>query len=305
MIALASDLVAAQLEVSRRTILRDVEALSFTGIPIYTDGGHNGGIALDEHYRTTLTGLKEAEVRALFVAGNNQLLKEIGLGEAAESTLLKLSAALPVQHQPSVDYIRQRIYIDPLWWWHDSQPQPFWSELQAAVYEDRCIQVVYENYNGEIVERFLEPYSLVAKSSFWYLVAKRKGEFRTYRASRFRQVALLDSHFQRDPAFDLASYWHTHLDEFAAAFSDYTFTLRIHPDRLNFARWLTPGRNQIVGTDATGWIIAHFQMESAELAKMLVFGLGTQGEVIAPPELKESVIKACQEMLNHLSPPSL
>jgi predicted DNA-binding transcriptional regulator YafY len=157
--------LADRLEVSRRTVLRDIDALSMAGIPIYTDSGHGGGVALDEKYRTTLTGLKESEIRALFIASNNKLLDEIGLGEAAKSTQRKLAAALPAQHQSLVDHIHQRIYIDPLWWWHDAQPIAFWSELQEAVYQDLCIEVAYENYRGEVSKRILEPYSLVAKSS--------------------------------------------------------------------------------------------------------------------------------------------
>jgi predicted DNA-binding transcriptional regulator YafY len=298
---LTASALANELEVSRRTILRDVEALSIAGIPIYTEGGHGGGIALDEKYRTTLTGLNEAEVHSLFIASNNQLLNEVGLGKAAESLLLKLFAALPARHQPAVDHIRQRIYIDPVWWWHDAQPMPFWAELQDAVYRDRCIRAVYENYNGKIDERVLEPYSLVSKSSTWYLVAKRQGELRTYRVARLRAVTVLNASFVRDPNFDLTTYWHDHLNEFATAFMEYEFTLRVHPDRINFVRWLTPGRNRIVDTDADGWITARFQMESAELAKMLVFGLGAQCEVIEPQGLTDAVIQASQAMLNHLS----
>ncbi len=100
---LTASRLASELEVSPRTILRDVEALSIAGIPVYADGGHGGGIALDEKYRTSLTGLNEAEVHSLFISSNNQLLNEVGLGQAAESTLLKLFAALPTRHQPSAD----------------------------------------------------------------------------------------------------------------------------------------------------------------------------------------------------------
>ncbi|HEX2906913.1 MAG TPA: HTH domain-containing protein, partial [Phototrophicaceae bacterium] len=177
--------LAAELGVSRRTILRDVEALSASGIPIYAEGGHGGGIGLDENYRTTLTGLKEAELRTLFIAANTQLLDDIGLGGAAESTQLKLQAALPARHQSIVEQVRQRLYIDPVWWWHDTQPQRFWKELQQAVFEDRRIRVTYEYYSGEMVERVLEPYSLVAKASHWYLIGRREAEFRLYRVSRF------------------------------------------------------------------------------------------------------------------------
>lgn len=290
--------LASELEVSRRTILRDIEALSLAGVPIYTEGGHGGGVALDEKYRTSFTGLNEVEVQALFVASNNQLLHEIGLGAAAESTLLKLFAALPARHQPSADHIRQRIYIDPIWWWHEAQPTPFWSELQAAVHHDRCIRVVYENYSGEVAERVLEPYGLVSKSSLWYLVARRAGEWRTYRVARLRTVELLAAHFQRDAAFDLSTYWQAQLGEFVSTFSEYEFVLRVHPDRLNFARWLTPGRNQILATAADGWSTVKFQMESDQLARMLVFGLGSQGEVVEPEALKAAVVKGCQELLN-------
>jgi predicted DNA-binding transcriptional regulator YafY len=290
--------LADELEVSRRTILRDVDALSAAGIPIYADGGHGGGIALDENYRTTLTGLHEAEVRSLFISTNTKLLGEIGLGEAAERTLMKLFAALPTRYQPSVDHIRQRIHIDPMWWWHDSQPMPFWNELQRAVYEDRPIRVVYERYDSEVVERELEPYSLVNKSSFWYLLAKRDGELRTYRVSRFQNVTVLDAHFQRDEDFDLASHWQVHLEAFRDNLSEYTFTLRVHPDRLNFVQWLLPGRCEILEAPVDGWITIRLHLESMDLAKMMVFGLGARGEVLEPQELREAVLSTARELLN-------
>lgn len=290
--------LAEELGVARRTILRDVEALSLAGIPVYADGGHGGGIALDENYRTSLIGLSEAEARALFLSGSNHLLSQIGLGEAAESTPLKLLAALPARYQPSVDHMRQRIYIDPLWWWHDSAPLAFWAELQRAVYEDHCIHAVYENYQGEIVERELEPYGLVAKSSLWYLVARRDGNLRTYRVSRFHVVTVLERRFRRPPDFDLAAYWSEHLQEFAGGIADYPFTLRLREERLNFARWLTPGRcDALEATDESGWLTARFRLESLELARMLVFGLGADAQVLDPPELGAAVLAAAREIL--------
>jgi predicted DNA-binding transcriptional regulator YafY len=293
--------LADELGVSRRTILRDVEALSMAGIPVYADGGHGGGVALDENYRVSLTGLKDAEVRALFLSGNTQLLEQIGLGEAAQSTLLKLFAALPEPHQPSVDYIRQRIYIDPLWWWHDSEPQPFWDELQQAVYEDRLIEATYENYDGEVAGRTLAPYSLVAKSSLWYLIARRDDELRTYRVSRFHRVKVLDKHFERPPDFNLETYWQEHLQEFAATLSEYSFTLKVHSSRINFVRWLAPGRCEILSSPESdeGWYTARLHYESPVLAQMLVFGLGAEAQVVGPDELREAVVGAAQDLLKH------
>ena len=290
--------LAEELGVSRRTILRDVEALSLAGVPVYTEGGHGGGIALDENYRTTLTGLQDREVRALFVANHAQVLDEVGLGEAAKSTLLKLLAVLPASQQPSVEHIRQRLLIDATWWWRDNQPPPFWDQLQQAVYDDRCIQVAYERHDGETIERVLEPYSLIAKSSLWYLLAQYQGELHTYRVARIQRITLLDTHFQRRKDFDLTTYWQTHLQEFQEAVSGYRFTLRLPPDRLNFIRRLVPGRYQVHDTsDAAGWLTVHFDLESLDLAKMLVFGLGRQAMVVEPLELKEAVLNTAREII--------
>ncbi len=291
--------LASELHVSRRTILRDVEALSIAGVPIYAEGGHGGGIALDEQYRTNLSGLHEEEVRTLFVASNAQLFQQLDLGEAAERTHLKLTAALPPRHQEAVHHIRQRILIDPAWWWHDPRSPAFWEQLQQAVYEDRPIRAIYQNYNGEIVERLLEPYSLVAKSGTWYLVAKREEEFRIYRVSRFHDLTVLEGHFQRDAGFDLPGHWQSHLQEFAETFSEYTVTLKVHPDRVNFVKWLTTGRHEVIAPANEGeWPTLHLQVESMDLAKMLVFGLGSQGIVVAPHALQEAVLEAVREYAN-------
>ncbi len=296
---LTAQALAARLEVSPRTILRDVEALSRAGIPIYATGGRGGGIALDEHYRVTLTGLKEAELHTFFISSNVQLFRDIGLGDAAENALLKVSAAVPAQYQPSLEFICQRIYIDPIWWWHDSDPPPFLKEIQQAVYESRCIRAVYEHRHGGVVNHLLEPYSLVAKSSEWYLIARRDGELRTYRISRFHTLVLLDTHFCRSEDFDLITYWNHHLQEFASTTSDYTFTLRFHESRLPFVRRLMPGRSTIIEPrNGDGWVIAHFHVESMDFAKMLVFGLGTQVAVVEPPELHAAVVQTAREMLN-------
>lgn len=111
--------LSKEMGVSRRTILRDLDALSLAGVPIYTEGGHGGGVALDEQYRTTLTGLQTHEVRSLFVTTAGTALSDVGLGTASESLALKLLAALPAIHRPTAEHIRQRLLIDPAWWWRD------------------------------------------------------------------------------------------------------------------------------------------------------------------------------------------
>jgi predicted DNA-binding transcriptional regulator YafY len=288
--------LAQELGVSRRTILRDIDSLSVAGVPVYAEGGHGGGFALDEAYRTTLTGLQADEIRTLFVTSNAQLLAEVGLGQASTTGLRKLLAGLPAAQQPSVAFIRQRLLIDPAWWWRDADLPSFWDQLQQAVYEDRCIRATYKTQAGKVTERTLEPFSLVAKSSIWYLVARRDGELRSYRVSRFTHLELLSEHFNRPADFDLPTYWQTQLQEFTDSISDYRFTLCIHPDRLNFVKWLAPGRCEVVGSpDSQGWFTARVRLDTLDLAKMLVFGLGSQAQVLDPPELLNAVINTARE----------
>ena len=294
--------LAEELEVSRRTILRDITALSFSGVPVYSEGGHGGGIALVEEYRTTLTGLNTMEVQSLFVSSNNDALRDVGLGDAGERLLLKLLAALPNMHHSTADHIRQRLMIDPTWWWHDSSISPFWEEMQRAVYEDRMIETEYENFEGKIARRTLAPYSLICKSSVWYLLAERDGELRTYRANRFHSVRLLDGTFTRRPDFDLPTYWRARAQDFESLPSEYRCTLRIHPERISFIKWLMPGRWELIAdADDKGWITIFLSMNSDLLAKMLVFGLSGFVEVVEPMELKAAVAAQAREVLEQLT----
>jgi predicted DNA-binding transcriptional regulator YafY len=292
--------LAHELEVSRRTILRDVDALSIAGIPIIAEGGHGGGIMLDEAYRTSLTGLLEHEASALILQNNSDVLAEIGLGDAAERGMLKLQAAFPDRYRSALTSIQQRIYIDPLWWWHDAPAPAIWSDLQTAVYTDRCVAVTYENYSGVSIERHLEPYSLVSKSNYWYLIARRDGEMRTYRVSRIRQLTLMNQSFERDIGFDLVHYWESHMEQFAAAFSEYACVLRVHPDQINFIRTLTSGRNSILSEDQDGWLRVRLHIDSESMAAMLVFGAGVQAEIIEPESLRQTVIAQSEALLQHL-----
>ena len=294
--------LAEELEVSRRTILRDINAISFSGVPVYSEGGHGGGFSLAEEYRTTLTGLNTKEVQSLFVSSNNEALRDVGLGDAGERLLLKLLAALPNAHHSTVDHIRQRLMIDPTWWWHDASISPFWDEIQRSVYEDRMIKAQYENYDGEIGERVLAPYSLVCKSSVWYLLAERDGELHTYRVNRFHSMQLLDGSFTRRPDFDLPTYWRTHIQNLENFSSGYHCFLQVHPDRISFIKSLMPGRWEMVAdAEDKGWKTISLSMDSELQAKMLIFGLVGFVKVVEPGELKEAVAAQAHEILEQLA----
>ena len=260
--------LAEELEVSRRTILRDINAISFSGVPVYSEGGHGGGFSLAEEYRTTLTGLNTLEVQSLFVNSNNEALRDVGLGDAGERLVLKLLAALPNAQHSTVEHIRQRLMIDPTWWWHDASISPYWEEIQRAVYEDRMIKATYENFEGEIGERILSPYSLVCKSSVWYLLAERNGELRTYRVNRFHAVCVLDESFARRPDFDLPAYWRAHTQNMERFSSGYHCTVRIHPERITFINELMPGRwEPAAGTEDKRWKTISLSLDSHHLCE--------------------------------------
>ena len=295
--------LAETLEVSRRTILRDIEALSMAGVPLHAEAGHGGGVYLDEHYRVSLTGLKEAEVRALFVSTRAGPLQDVGLGQAAEATLLKLFAALPSLHRHEAERMQQRIHLDPAWWWHKGETLPYLETLRAAVFDDYRVQVRYERGDGEVVERILEPYSLVAKASVWYVIARRDAELRTYRVSRFMAVETLHERFERDPEFHLAQYWHTHASAFVANMPYFAFTLRLTTASLPFLKLYAAGRYTIRDTSPDGaHVVIDVRFSSLEEARMLVLGLGADAEIIEPDALREAVLLQAQQIVAKFSP---
>lgn len=295
--------LAETLEVSRRTILRDIGALSIAGVPVHAEAGHGGGVYLDEHYRVSLTGLKEGEVRALFVSTRPGPLQDVGLGQAAEATLLKLFAALPSLHRQEAERMQQRIHLDPAWWWHRGETLPYLETLKAAVFDDFRVQVRYERGDGEVVERILEPYSLVAKASVWYVIASSEDELRTYRVSRFLAVEMLQERFERDATFQLAQYWHTHASAFVANMPTFAFTLRLTAARMQFLKLYASGRYTIRETNPDGThLVIDVRLSSLEEAQMLVLGLGTDAEIIEPDALHEAVLLHAQQMVAKLSP---
>jgi predicted DNA-binding transcriptional regulator YafY len=293
--------LATELEVSRRTILRDIDALSGAGVPVYCEGGRGGGVYLADQYRISLTDLKEEEIRSLSIASLPGPLNDIGLGRANQNSLLKLLASLPSVHQLEIERNRQRILLDPTSWWPNAQPLRYLNDLKTAVFEDWRIEVCYEHGDGHLTETQLEPYSLVAKANIWYLVAAREGQWRTYRVSRFHTVTLLSTHFDRLRTFDLASYWHNQNISFTPNLPQYAFTLRVNQSQLLFIkRHVSENFRLEIQTeeeDNDNKYRVWLELGSLEAAKMLVFGLGTQVVVLEPLELHEAVMKTAAEFI--------
>jgi predicted DNA-binding transcriptional regulator YafY len=204
----ASEL-AERLEVSVRTVMRDVEALSAAGVPVYTVRGPHGGIALLPGYRTDVTGLTAEESRALFVLLSGRAHAELGLGQAIGSALRKLMAALPAPYRPDADLASRRILIDPARWREPSlRPAADLSVLQQAVFADRRLRLRYRHSeDGRVRSYTLDPYGLVNKAGVWYLVADHHGEAKLFRADRVRGATALPELVQRRDGLELAEVW--------------------------------------------------------------------------------------------------
>ena len=203
----AGDL-ADELEVSERTIYRDLTALSAAGVPVYAERGPGGGVRLVEEYRTTLTGLTPDETRALFMMSIPAPLAQLGLDSDFKAALLKLSASLPETRRADESRTRQRILLDSSWWFQSGQDVPCLQTIQQALWQDRPLRITvrWDFFNTEF-EQGAEPYGLVAKTNIWHLVYGRGGTPHVVRVSQIASADLLPGTFIRPPGFDLASFW--------------------------------------------------------------------------------------------------
>jgi predicted DNA-binding transcriptional regulator YafY len=299
---MTAEQLAEELEVSVRTIYRDLDALSATGIPVYAERGPGGGCALLENYRTNLTGMTENELRALFMLSIPTPLAKLGISQQLKAALLKLSASLPTSQQQNELRVRQRFYLDSSWWFQSEEPTPFLAKAQQAVWEDRRFLVTYRlRYRGE-VQRTVEPYGLVAKAGIWYLLFKRGGRFRILRISEILGAELTNDVFMRDADFDLEVCWKICCDEYEKNRPSYPVWLRVAPDLIDYLPHFfgDPVREEIRKAgppNSEGWIQMTLPFESFQAARDRILGFGRAVEVLAPEPLRRSVIDYAKQIV--------
>jgi predicted DNA-binding transcriptional regulator YafY len=285
--------LASRLEVSERTIHRDMEALSGAGIPVVAARGLGGGWSLLGEYRTSLTGLTETEIQSLFVTKPTKLLADLRLEKAADGALLKLLACLPATFRQGAERARQRIHVDVSGWSRREEAVPFLPILQEALWLERKLQISYERGpDCEAVQRLIAPFGLVAKGSVWYLVGAVDGHVRSYRVSRITHAEVLNEHAEIPADFDLTTFWQQSATVFKTNVPNYVAQFWVAPEvllRLSFA-----GRfarvTETDETDARGWrkVVVGFDVE--EMACEYAVSFGPNLEVIEPQSLREKVI---------------
>ena len=278
------------LEVSERTVHRDMEALSASGVPVFALRGAQGGWQLDEDWRTEVPGLNEAELRALLMT-QPRVLGDPRLVAAAEGAFNKVMAALPNRMRQQAAAMRERLHVDATGWHVSGEDLSMLPAVQDAVAQDRQLTFDYTRADRQRAPRTVDPLGLVAKGTTWYLVARAPNGLRTYRLSRMQTVTVLDTNFER-PEFNLAAYWKTSTDELREQRRRYETTLSLEPQSAqSLSAWsvVSPATDED-GPGVEGWTTLRVAFESEEQARFVVLGFGPRVRVLAPATLRELVL---------------
>jgi len=292
---LTAPALARSLEVSVRTILRDVDQLSAAGVPLWGERGRQGGFQLREGWSTQLTGLTEPESQALLLAGLPGAATDLGLGAAAASARLKMVASVPAEWRDQTDRVGARLHIDPVDWYRTRETPAHLREVAEAVWHARRIALRYESWRGQI-ERELEPLGLVLKAGTWYMAARGSGQdaVRTYRLDAVKTLRTLPTKFRRPKAFDLAAYWRRSVTRFEAELRALRARVAISPRALD---WLRNERIPFALEAASGselprpgWVVAFVPIESIERGARHLLSYGAEVEVIEPAALRRRLL---------------
>ncbi|MFF4261236.1 helix-turn-helix transcriptional regulator [Streptomyces virginiae] len=298
--------LAAELEVSVRTIHRDIDALGASGVPVLADRGPAGGYRLADGYRTRLTGLTDAQAGSLFLAGAPGPARELGLGADLAAAQLKLQAALPAALAERARRIQDRFHLDAPAWFREADPVPHLAQIAQAVWDQHVLRTHYRRWRGE-VRRALRPLGLVLKGGIWYLVADVDEAVRTYRVSRFLTVDTTPERFERPAGFELAAYWQESTSRLDAALRQQTAELRLSPRGqlllpMQFGAAGTRALAEAEPADADGWVRLRIAVESQAVAVGDLLRLGTEAEVLGPPELRRALAETVTALAGRYAP---
>lgn len=305
--------LADTLEVSVRTVHRDIDHLSAAGVPVVADRGRNGGFTLREGWQAPVTGLTESEAQALFLAGVPGPAAQLGLGASLASAHLKVLAALPAGWQDNAERVAARFHLDPVDWFRAPVQPEHLPALARAVWSERRVRFRYESWT-RVSTRQVDPLGLVLKAGAWYLVARGErrgadgdgkgnasGEPRTFRVSNISDLQVLDERFTRPRRFELAAYWAEATKRFEESVYSGTARLRVSRHGLErlrgFSAIVADAADRSAGPpDARGWREVTVPIESIDYAARDMLRLGAEGEVLAPAELRERMHATARAM---------
>jgi predicted DNA-binding transcriptional regulator YafY len=296
--------LAKRLEVSDRTIYRDVDALSRAGVPVYAERGRHGGCALLPGYRTDLSGLTTTEARALFIFTGRGTLADLGLERDLRAAFRKLLAGLPEPHRPDAMQAQERVVVDPRGWSRPADEVPWLGTVQEAVWSDRQLHLLYRS-SGTPSARGLvvDPYGLVAKSGVWYLLAAEDGEPRLFRVSRVEEATVLDAPSARPIGLDLEALWEQLRRRVEERAPGCEVTLRVRPERRDLllricASQLAGPVQHLEEPDPAGWARLRLSFPAIDPARGTLLGFGVEVEVLDPPELRREMADTARALVD-------
>lgn len=286
--------LAGELEVSVRTVYRDVESLGAAGVPVYADRGPAGGYQLLDGYRTRLTGLTREEAGSLFLAGVPGPAAELGLGSVLAAAELKLRASLPGELADRADRVRERFHLDAPGWFRADEPTPHLATVADAVWRERQLEVRYRRWKApREVTRTLSPLGVVLKAGRWYLVAAAGERVTAYRVVNILEAAVREEAVVRPPGFDLAGFWQEWTERYERSVYTGAATVRMTAEALDRMAFVFPpemsrvARESASAPDEHGWLTTVVPIESVRHGHIELLKLGADAEVLAPPELRE------------------
>lgn len=288
--------LADEFEVSLRTIHRDIDQLSYAGVPVYAERGRNGGYRLMDGYQTRLTGLDADEARSLLLAGLGTAMDDLGLLEAASQTELKVMASLSGTTRDQAIVVSERFLLDPLGWYQKKTTAPFVSEVASAVWNEKRLSIKYESWNS-VVHRIVSPLAIVLKAGNWYLVALVETP-RVYKIANIRSITVLDEPFPRPKNFDVSAFWHSWVADFECRLKSQPVALRVSTTGLRMLteRGFAP-QSPIEIPNRKGWFSVKVHMEVGVKAVRDVLSLGSEAEVQEPAAFREDVIAEARKVI--------
>lgn len=288
--------LSRRLEVSARTVQRDLEALCLAGIPLYAERGQGGGWRLSEGYRTSLTGMNRRELLSLLLGGE-AIAGDLNLIGSLQSAREKIFASVPAPDRQALHQFQERMHVDGAGWFSSGEELALLAPLQEAVFSGKQILARY----GLSEERILNPLGLVIKGRIWYIVAMHEMQVRSYRASRFTDVRLLSDDVQRPPGFDLARYWQASLTDFKKRLPEFQASIRL--PRLLLKELQRPFVHLLTDDDGSGnsYLQVDVRFDTMQVAVEIVLQYAPVIEVVSPESLKFEVKRRMEAWLSQYS----
>ncbi|MDZ7937861.1 MAG: YafY family protein [Rhodoferax sp.] len=304
---MSAQALAEVLEVSVRTLYRDVDQLTAAGVPIYAEQGRNGGFQLVDGWKTTLTGFTASEAQAVFMSGLAGPAAELGLGEQVVDAQLKLISALPAHQRDDAQRVQSRFHLDPADWYREADPVPHLSTVATAVWEGLQLTLRYESWKAE-VQRTVHPLGLVLKAGVWYLVATSEAKPRTYRISNILEATVLDKVSVRPKRFDLPNYWADSIQRFEAELYQGQAVVRANAQGMKQLRQLSSAVAQAIAAvprpqgDET--VRLKIPIETLEQASYQLLRMAPDVEVLSPAALRNAIVRRLQAIQACYAPES-